>query len=100
MASGDVAAFHARHLERDYLAVECGDDPVQRPHPAERAFAPPHGLRPGHFYDGPGQNLGKHLCPGAALARDHSDIELALGAGAFLALVEPAAARLEEACDG
>ncbi len=43
---GEIAARDAVDVERDHLAVEQGDDPLQRPHPAQRPGPPAHRLGP------------------------------------------------------
>ena len=99
VAARGVAAFHAGDLERHDLAVEGRDDGMQRAHPAEAAVAPAHGFGPGQFLDRFGKKFGEHVGGGAALAVDHRDVEVALGIGALLALVERDAGRFQKAFD-
>src|SRR5439155_24553136 len=63
---GGGAACDPLNLHRYDLLTEDGDDPVQRPHPAQAAAAPAHRLGPGEFGDDALDRLRENFGGGAA----------------------------------
>ena len=102
VAEGRASRRYGAVGQRHDLAVEQGEDGMQRPHPAGRVGAPAHGLRPRQGGNGVAQQLRQHLGGRRALLLDHHDVVVALlGIGAGLAgvqAVEPVG--IEEALDG
>ena len=61
---GLVPGRDAEEVERHHLAVEQGDDAVDRAHPGPLAAPPPHGLGPGDAGQHARHDLGQHVAGG------------------------------------
>src|SRR5579864_6963906 len=73
MAFGEVGGDDAIDVERNDVAVENAEDPLQRPHPSEAPEPRGHRLRPWEAADDLADQLGQDVGRGAAGAGERRE---------------------------